>query len=89
MNSESRKIIDLDRLVINLTDKMDLQGGNRCVALSDPSFYYLLKNIKKMHGSIKFYQKQHGVKNLNNLMDLTLYQICKTILSISLRNIKQ
>ena len=89
MNSESRKIIDLHRLVINLTDKMDLQGGNRYVALSDPSFYYLLKNIKKMHGSIKFYQEQHGVKNLNNLMDLTLYQICKTILSISLRNIKQ
>ena len=33
------------------------------------------------------YQLQRGMKNLNNLMDYTLYQIFKIILSISSKNV--
>ena len=35
------------------------------------------------------YQLQHGMKNLNYLMDDILYQIFKTILNISYKNMKQ
>ena len=35
------------------------------------------------------YQLQHGIKNLNYLMDHIIYQIFKIILNISLKKMRQ
>lgn len=40
MNSENRKTSDAHRLRLKLTDKMDLQRGEKCAALSGLSNYY-------------------------------------------------
>ena len=42
MNSENSKTLYPYRLVLNLTDKMDLLRGDKCVALH----YYIWKNMK-------------------------------------------
>ena len=39
MNSENSKTSDAQRLRLNLADKMNLQRGEKCVALSDVSIY--------------------------------------------------
>ena len=46
MNSDNSKTSNAHRLVFNLTDRVDLQRGNNCVALSDLSIYYTCKNIE-------------------------------------------
>ena len=61
---------------------------------SDPnrliSIYYAWKNIKKSYKRNKQkYQLQHGMKNLNNLMDDILYQVFKITLNISYKNLKK
>ena len=43
MNSEKSKTSDFYRLVIGLTNKMDLIRGNKRVLLSDLSIYYTWK----------------------------------------------
>ena len=48
MNSKNSKTSDLYRLVLNLTDKMDLRGGEKCVALSDLITYHTWRSIKKL-----------------------------------------
>ena len=55
MNSENNKTFDPHRLMLNLTDKMDLQKGDKRVALSDLSgvLKYTWKNIKKSKGNNK------------------------------------
>ena len=45
----------------------------------------MLKSHRKMI-NLK-YQPQHGIKNVNYLMDHIVYQIFKIILNISLKNI--
>ena len=82
MNSENSKTSDPHRLLLNLIDKIDLRGKD--VALSNLSIYYAWKNIKHSYKTINLkYQLQHGIKNLNYLMDHILYQILKIILNIS------
>ena len=46
MNSENSKISDPHRLLLNLTDKINLKGNDKYVALSNISIYYTWKNIK-------------------------------------------
>ena len=46
---ENSKISDLCRLMLNLTDKMDLPRGDKRVAFSDLSIYYTWKNMKKSY----------------------------------------
>ena len=91
MNLDNSKSSDVHRLSLNLIEKMDLQIGDKHVALSELSVYYTWKNIKKVIQKIISlkYQKQHGMKNLNLLMDLILYQTFRTILIVSSRGIKQ
>ena len=84
MNFEKSKTTDTHRLLHNLTDKINLKRSDNYVALSNLSIYYTCKNIKKSYKSNKIkYQIQHGMKNLNYLMDHILYQIFKIILNIS------
>ena len=46
MNSEHSKTSDPRRLLLNLTDKMNLKWGDTYVALSNLSIYYTWKNKK-------------------------------------------
>ena len=84
MNSENSKTSDPHRLLLNLTDKIDLKRKDKYVALSNLSTYYTWTNIKSHIKIINFkYQLHRGMKNLNYLMDHILYQIFKIILNTS------
>ena len=90
MNCENRKTSDSNRLLLNLSNKINLKRSDKYLALSNLRICYTWKNIKSHIITIKLkYQLQRGTKNLNDLMDQILYQIKKIISSISLKNIKQ
>ena len=78
------KTSDSHRLLLNLTDKINLKKSDKYVALSNLSICYTWKNITKSHIRIMDlkYQLQHEMKNLNCLMDHILYQILKAIFNI-------
>ena len=54
MNSENNKTSKPHVLLLNLTDKLDLQRGEKSIALSKLSIYYTLKNIKSLYSNNKF-----------------------------------
>ena len=54
MNSENSKTFDRHRLLLNLTDNINLKRSDKSVALSNLSIYYIWKNIKKSYKSNKF-----------------------------------
>ena len=84
MNSENSKTSDPHRLLLNLSDKINLKRSDKYVALSNLSIYYTWKNIKKSYKNGEFkYQLQHRLKNLSYLMDYILYHIFKIILNRS------
>ena len=45
MNSKNSKISDPHRLLLNLTDKIDLRRKEKYIALSNLSIYYTWKKI--------------------------------------------
>ena len=48
MNLEKSKTSKPHVLTLNLTDKIGLRRGEKIVALSNLSIYYIWKNIKKI-----------------------------------------
>ena len=83
MNSENSKTSDPDRLLFNLADKTNFRE------VINMLLYHILTCT--IHGKISKsyiktinlkYQLQHGIKDLNFLMDHILYQILKIILNI-------
>ena len=54
MNSKNSKTSDPHRLLLNLTDKIDLRRKDKYIALSNLSFYYTWKNIKKSYKKNRF-----------------------------------
>ena len=54
MNSENRKIPDLHRLSVNLTDKVDWRRKDKYITLPNLSIYYSWKNIKNSYKNNKF-----------------------------------
>ena len=48
MNPENSKKSDPHTLLFNLTDKIDLWGKDKYIALLNLSIYYTWKNIKKL-----------------------------------------
>ena len=54
MNSENSKTFEPYRLLLNLSDKINLKRSNKYVALSNLSIYYTWKNIKKSYENNKF-----------------------------------
>ena len=54
MNSKNSKTSDPYSLLLNLTDKINLKGSDKYVALSNLSIYYTWKNIKKSYKNNKF-----------------------------------
>ena len=90
INSEHIKKSDPHRLLLKLTDKINLKRSDKYVALSNLSIYYTWKNINSHRKTINVkYQLQHGMRNLNHPIDHILYQILKTILSTSSKNMRQ
>ena len=54
MDSENSKTCDLHRLLLNLTDKIDLMRKDKYIALSNLRIYYPWKNIKMSYKKNKF-----------------------------------
>ena len=54
MNSENSKTSDPLRLLLNLTDKIDLRRKDKYIALSNLSINYTWKNIEKYYNNNKF-----------------------------------
>ena len=54
MNSKNSKKSDAYRLLLNLTDKINLKRSDKYAALSNLSIYYIWENIKKSRKSNKF-----------------------------------
>ena len=54
MNSENNKTSEYHVLVLKLTDKLDLRRGQKTVALSNLSIYYMWKNVKSTYYNNKF-----------------------------------
>ena len=54
INSENSKTSDRHRLLLNLTDKLDLTRKDKYIALSNLSIYHTWKNIKKAYKNNKF-----------------------------------
>ena len=86
MISKSRRASDPHELLLNLTDKINLKRSDKYVALSNLSICYTWKKIKNIYKNNFKIQLRHGMKSLNQLMGDILYQIFKTILSISSKN---
>ena len=84
MNSKNSKKSDSHRLLLNLTDKINLKRSDKYVVLTNVSIYYTWKNIKKSCKNNKFkVQLQYEMESLNYLMNHILYQIFKDSLNIS------
>ena len=54
MNSKSSKTSDAHRLLLNLTDKIDIKRKDKYIALSNFSIYYTWKNIERSYKNNKF-----------------------------------
>ena len=54
MKSESSKTSDSYRLLINLSDKINLKTTDKYVALSNISIYYTWKYIKRSYKKNKY-----------------------------------
>ena len=54
VNSENSKTSDSRRILLNITDKTELRGKDKYVALSNLSIYYAWKNIKKSYNNNEF-----------------------------------
>ena len=47
MNSKNSETFDHHRVLLNVTDEINLKSSDKYVALSDLSIYYIWKNMKK------------------------------------------
>ena len=54
MNSENSKISDPHRLLLNLTDKINLKRNEKYITLLNLSIYYTWKNVKISYKNNKF-----------------------------------
>ena len=62
MNFKNSKTSYLYRLLLNLSNKINLNRSDKKIALSNLSIFYTQKNIKKSYKTINLkYQLQHGV----------------------------
>ena len=83
MNFEKSILSDFYRLLLNLSNEINLQISDKYVALSNLGRYYTWKYIKMYTKMINLRnQIQREMIKLNYLMDHILYKIFKIILSI-------
>ena len=83
MNAKNSKTSDPHRLLLNLTDKINIKRSDKYVALSNLACTIHGKILKKSYKSNKFkISSPPWNENLNYLMNHFLYQIFKIILNI-------
>ena len=83
MKSKNSKTSDPHRLLLNLTDKIDLRRKDKYIALSNLSIYYTWKNIKNSYKNNKFkrsgptWNKKFGLPDgLYSISDIHDYFEC-------------
>ena len=75
INSENSKASHSHRLLLNLTDKIDLSRKDKYIALSNLTIYYTWKNIKKSYKNNKFkISAPTWSEELNYLMDQDYFE---------------
>ena len=74
ISSENNKTSNPNRLLFNLSDKIDLKRSNKNLALSNLNIYYTWKNIIH-HTKTRSLKLQRGIINLIYLMDHVLRHI--------------
>ena len=80
MNSENSKNSELLVLILKLTYMLDLRIGEKAIALSNLSIYYIWRNIKSSYNNNEFkISGPKGMMNLNYRMDRIVCQIFKII----------
>ena len=76
INSKNSKKSDPHRLLLNLVDKIDLKRKDKYIALSNLCITIHGRTWKSDVWTINLkYQLEHGMKNLNYLMDHIRYSI--------------
>ena len=69
-NSKKTTTSEPHRLLLNLSDKLNLKKSDKHVALSNLSMYETRENTKTSYKKINLkYQLQRGMKILNYVMD--------------------
>ena len=79
MNSKNSKTSDPYRLLLNITDKIDLRREDKYIALLNLGIYYTWKNIKKSYKNDKFkisgptwneeFQLPDGLYSISDILD--------------------
>ena len=82
MNSENSKTSEYHVLVLKLTDKLDLRRGQKTVALSNLSIYYMWKNVKSSCNNNKFIWSEEielrdGSYSVSDIQDYCEYTLKK------------
>ena len=85
MTFENSKTCNSHRLILNLSDKINLKISSKCAALSNLNIYYTWKNTSQTNIINLKYQLRHRTESLNYLMDHILYQIFKINLNVPLK----
>ena len=88
MNSKNSKTFGSHRLILNLSNEINLKRSDKNIAISNLSIYHARKNIKTYENNKFKYSLRHVMINLNYLMNNIPYQILKTILIITSKSIK-
>ena len=83
MNSKKSKTSDPHRLLLNLTDKVNLRRKDKYIPLSSLSIYYIWGNIEKSYKNNKFkisaptwneeFEKPDGSYSISNIQDYFEY----------------
>ena len=90
MNSKNSKTSEPFKFKCDLIDKLDLRNPNNNMTLANLHIYYTWKNVKLTYNNNKFkISAPTWYETFACLMDRIIYQKCKTILNIQLRNTKQ
>ena len=95
MNSKNSGISDPHRLLLNLTDKINLKRSDKYVASSNLSIYYSWKNIKNScennkfkisaptwNGEFEFLNGSSPVSDIQDYLEYILKKTCKRVITI-------
>ena len=83
MNSQNSKTSEPHVSILKLTDKLDLRGREKIIALSNLSIYYTWRNIKSSYNNSKFkifaptendkFELPGGLHSISNIQDYFEY----------------
>ena len=88
MKLKTSETSNIHALILNLSDKINLEKSDKCIASSNLSIYYAWKkrrHMKKIYLKLEFQRK---IINFSCLMDHILNQIFKVVLRVSSKIMK-